>query len=348
MSNYSLQEMQQTFAKVLRLCKVDPHEKVAILSEGGILQNYSEAFLRAAESLGAEAIRVNVTAANSVSAESRLADLGQSALADDPASMVTLKEADLVIDLMLLLFSKEQIEIQQAGTRMLLVVEPFDVLRRLMPTERMRARIEAAERRIEQASTLRFTNQAGTDVIYQLETLNGPPPACILTEYGYTDTPGRWDHWPSGFIASTGTATGVEGTVVMDVDDIVLPWKTRLSSPVTFSIRDGYVKEISGGDDARRLTEYIESFQDPRAYAVSHIGWGLNEKAKWDVELPGIAMDSRAYYGNVLFSTGPNTEFGGDNNTSCHLDLPMKDCSLWLDDEIIVAHGQVVPEEMHP
>ncbi len=57
-------------------------------------------------------------------------------------------------------------------------------------------------------------------------------------------------------------------------------------------------------------------------------------------------MDGRAYYGNVLFSTGPNTEFGGDNDTACHLDLPMKNCSLWLDNDIIVKDGQVIPEDL--
>ena len=66
--------------------------------------------------------------------------------------------------------------------------------------------------------------------------LDGPPPRCILTEYGYTDTPGRWDHWPSGFLASTDTA--------------------------------------------------------------------------------------------------------------CHLDLPMKNCSLWLDNDIIVRDGEVIPEDL--
>ena len=64
------------------------------------------------------------------------------------------------------------------------------------------------------------------------------------------------------------------------------------------------------------------------------------------VDIPGIGMDSRAAYGNVLFSTGPNTEFGGDNDTACHLDLPMRNCSLWLDDELIVDRGQVMPADM--
>ena len=342
----SPEEMQATFAEVLGLCAVTPDEKVAVLCEGELLADYAEAFLRAASALGAETTRVRVAPGDHAGAEARIANLSASALASDAAAMATLKEADLVIDLMLLLFSHEQIAIQQAGTRMLMVVEPFEVLRRMMPSRALRARVEAAERRLAAARTLRFTNDAGTDVTYELAQLPGPPPACILTEYGYTDTPGRWDHWPSGFLASTGTATGVEGRVVMDVGDIVLPWKEHLASPVSFTIRDGIVVAIDGGSDARRLREYIEGFDDPRAWAVSHIGWGLNRDARWTVDAPGIGMDSRAAYGNVLFSTGPDTEFGGSNDTPCHLDLPMQNCSLWLDNELIVERGDVVPADM--
>ena len=57
-------------------------------------------------------------------------------------------------------------------------------------------------------------------------------------------------------------------------------------------------------------------------------------------------MDARAFYGNVLFSTGPNVELGGTNDTACHLDLPMKGCDLYLDDELIVQHGDIVPNDM--
>ena len=342
----SMQEMQTVFGGVLELCGVNREQKVAVLSEGEILQDYSAAFLSAAETLGAEPVRVNVAASGNAGAEARIADLGTSALSSDPVAMQTLKDADLVIDLMLLLFSREQIEIQAAGTRMLLVVEPFEVLKRLMPSRSMRARIEASERRMLAAKTLRFTNDAGTDVRYELKQFSGTPPECILTEYGYTDTPGRWDHWPSGFLATMGTATGVEGRVVMNAGDIVLPWKEFLKTPIDFTIKDGVVTEISGDEDAKKLRAYMDEFKDPRAYAVSHIGWGLNEDALWEVDVPGIAMDSRAYGGNVLFSTGPDTEFGGDNDTACHLDLPMKNCSLWLDDELIVNHGEVVPEDI--
>jgi len=342
----SVAEMQPLFVEVLKLCGVKSNEKVAVLSEGGLAQAYSMTFTAAVAALDAEPVRVNVAATSDAGAEARIANLGRSALSTDAAAMRSLKQADLVIDLMLLLFSREQIEIQKAGARILMVVEPFEVLQRLMPNPSMRARVEAAERRMQAAKTLRFTNDAGTDLHYELKALNGPPPECILTEYGYTDTPGRWDHWPSGFLASTGTVTGVEGTVVMNAGDIVLPWKQFLKTPVEFKISNGKVTDINGEEDARRLRDYIEGFNDPRAYAVSHIGWGLNEDALWAVDVPGIAMDSRAYYGNVLFSLGPNTEFGGANDTAWHLDLPMKNCSLWLDDDLIVSRGEVLPNDM--
>ena len=57
-------------------------------------------------------------------------------------------------------------------------------------------------------------------------------------------------------------------------------------------------------------------------------------------------MELRSIYGNVMFSIGPNNELGGPNDTPCHLDIPMRECSLWLDDRQIVADGDIVAPEM--
>lgn len=333
--------MIELFRKELELCGAGPGQRVAVLSEGDQLRDYAAGFLTAARDLGADVEDVNVgTKGGAMSASERIANLGVSPLAKDVAAMSALKDADLVIDHMLLLFSREQIEIQEAGTRMLLVVEPFEILERLFPSPELRRRVEAGEERLARASTLRFTSPAGSDVTYRLE--DRP----ILTEYGYTDTPGRWDHWPGGFVSTIGAKGGANGRVVMDRGDIVYPLKQFLAEPVEFVIREGMVQEIRGGDEAAKLREFMAGYHDPRANALSHIGWGLNERCEWTVTRPGIGMDGRAYYGNVLFSLGPDTEFGGDNDTPCHLDLPMKGCSLWLDDELIVRDGEVVPEDM--
>ena len=342
-SSIKMNEMTVLFRKELELCGVREGQTVAVLSELDGLADYAAGFMTAARDLGAHVFNVNVLSASATGAGDKASNVGLTALAGNRPAIEALKSADLVVDLMFLLFSPEQIEIQKAGARILLVVEPFEVLSRLFPTQELRERVEAAEAKLSAARELRFTNQAGTDVTYEL----GSYP--VMTEYGFTDTPGRWDHWPSGFVFTGGSDTGVNGRVVMDRGDIIYPFKSYVRDPIAFTIREGRVVDIQGGLDAQLVSGYMEGFRDPKAYGISHIGWGLNHLAQWSCHatgVPGIGMEGRAFYGNVLFSTGPNTELGGTNDTHCHLDLPMKGCTLYLDDEVIVKDGDVVPKDM--
>jgi 2,5-dihydroxypyridine 5,6-dioxygenase len=330
------------FAKELALCDVHEGTTVAVLSEAGALADYAAGFMAAARQLGAQTFNVNLPGMG-MSTEQKAGNVGQTPLAGNRAAIDALKSADLVVDLVFMLFSPEQIDIQESGTRVLLVVEPFEVLSRLFPTRELRERVERAEARLATARRLRFTNPAGTDVTYDL----GQYPA--MCEYGFTDRPGRWDHWPSGFAFTGGNDTGVNGRVVMDRGDIVYPFKTYVRDRIEFTIRDGRIVDIRGDFDAMVVREYMASFRDENAYGISHIGWGLNQDAQWAAHVlgvPGIGMDGRAFYGNVLFSTGPNTELGGTNATACHLDLPMKGCTLTLDDELILRDGEVIPADM--
>jgi len=135
--------------------------------------------------------------------------------------------------------------------------------------------------------------------------------------------------------------------------DLVTDFRRYIERPVTLTIRDGFAVSISGeGADAALLEGYMKSFNDPRAYAISHIGWGLCQNAEWfhnavtrtrDAE---IGVNSLSFYGNVLFSLGPNTELGGSNDTPCHLDIPLRHSDLYLDDVPIVVNGDIVVPEM--
>ena len=264
--------MKDVFLDELRLCEVGPGQTIAVLSEGDLLRDYAEYSLSAASELGAQVIDANLQVEQAMDASERIANVGKNPLSEYPAVLQQCCEADMVIDHMLLLFSHEQIAMQEAGTRVLLVVEPPEILERLFPTPELRNRVEAGERRLSGAKCLRFTNAAGTDVTYNLDGKS------ILTEYGYTCTPGRWDHWPGGFLATVAADKGVNGRVVMDVDDIIYPLKRFVTSPIEFVIRDGVVIEINGGPDADQLKHFIDEYQDPRAYAISHIGWGLKRR----------------------------------------------------------------------
>ncbi len=335
--------------EVLRLSRVHEGETVVVLTAQNSNPLYIDAATNAALDLGAKVFRLDlppVRGAGGMGSDPT-AYLGVTALTGNRAAVEAMKQADLVIDLMLLLFSPEQVEILHSGTRMLLAVEPPDVLARILPSPGDKRRVKAAEARLKRAKTMHITSDAGTDLHVELGQYT------ILTEYGFADEPGRWDHWPSGFIATWPNEGSATGTVVLDRGDIIFPFKTYVKTPIKLTIREGYIRKIDGDFDADYLREYMAMFQDPEGYAISHLGWGLQPKAKWTAlemydKSQSIGMDGRAFYGNFLFSTGPNTEAGGTRNTPCHMDIPMRNCSLALDGEPMTIRGEVIPEDQRP
>jgi 2,5-dihydroxypyridine 5,6-dioxygenase len=172
-----------------------------------------------------------------------------------------------------------------------------------------------------------------------------------MTEYGFTDAPGRWDHWPSGFLFTNGNDGGVEGRVVLAPGDIVIaPFRVYVQDRVEIAVENGHVADVRGGVSAQLLRDYMDEFaDDPRRTEIAHIGWGLNERARWSrlaAAQRGFGMEARAFNGCVMFATGPNAELGGTNTSQCHLDIPMRGCSLFLDDEPILLDGRFTVAEL--
>jgi 2,5-dihydroxypyridine 5,6-dioxygenase len=319
----------------LRLCRVTEGETALVLSQGNERLDYAEAFLAAAGRLGAHAYHVRVPEPPPTGAWA----VGGSGLADLPDVVEAAKRADIVIDLLFMLFSKEQLAIQEAGTRIALAIEPVDLLARLFPTPALREEVLAAQQELAAAKTLRFTNEAGTDVTYRL----GRYPT--ISEYGYADEPGRWDHWPAAFVFTGAADDGVDGRIILAPGDVLLPFNSYATSPIELTIENGFIVDIRGGLDADLVSSYMRAFNDPRGYGMSHVGWGLDPRANWHglTQFPGgIGMELRSFRGNVMFSIGPNSELGGPNDTACHLDIPMRNCSLYLDDREVVKNGQIV------
>ena len=336
-------ELTQMFEHVLKLSQVDATQSVAILKAHYSNPRTVRAAMEAAQRLGAKVYAVELPAFNAPVAmgNDMTAYCGDTALTGNLAAQRALEAADLIIDTMMLLHSPEQEQILKTGTRMLLAVEPPEVLARMLPTEADKARVMAAETVLKQARTMTVRSSAGSEFRAAL----GQYPA--VTEYGYADAPGRWDHWPSGFLFTWPNEETAEGTLVLDVGDILLPFKTYCRERITLEIDKGFITRIHGGFEAEYLREYMKYFNDPEVYGISHIGWGLQPRAQWTAmglhdKNDGMCMDARAFYGNFLFSTGPNTEVGGKRKTPCHMDIPLRKCDIYLDDLAVVLAGDVV------
>jgi 2,5-dihydroxypyridine 5,6-dioxygenase len=334
--------------EVLHLCRVKSGENIAVLTGESSLAENIDMAMRSAVSMGAKVCRIDVPPGDAGGPFGHRANVGVTPLTGHRIVVDTLKKIDMVLDLMGLLHSPEQQEILAAGTRIMLVIEPPEMLARMVPTTDDKRGVQAAEKRLKAAKTMTVTSKAGTDLTMAM----GQFPT--LPQWGYSDEPGHWDHWPSGFVATWPNEGSAHGRVVIDVGDVLLPFKFYVQSKITLDIHDGFISRVDGGFDAKYLRKHLESYNDPAAFGVAHVGWGLHPKASWGAlglrdKGQSHGMDLRSFPGNFLFSTGPNAEAGGSNHSACHIDIPMADCSVALDgvpmtiDGVIVAPDQRLP-----
>ena len=102
----------------------------------------------------------------------------------------------------------------------------------------------------------------------------------------------------------------------MAAGDINLTFKRYLTSPVKMTLKDDYVTDLEGeGADAAMMRAYLAAWGDREAYAVSHVGFGMNPGARYEAlsmydQRDTNGTELRAVSGNFLFSTGAN-EFAG-------------------------------------
>jgi 2,5-dihydroxypyridine 5,6-dioxygenase len=338
-------QMIKAWDEVLKLSKLQSGQTVAILCAPHTHPQTLRTAMIASQAAGAIVTKIELPPINAEKATSRdlMNYLGETPLTNNPVALAALKSADLVLDLMLLLFSPEQMEILESGTKILLAVEPPEVLVRTVPTEADRKRVLSASKVLRQAKQMHVTSRAGTDVIFKIGEF---PTIC---EYGFCEEPGRWDHWPSGFLFTFANEGGSDGRIAIDRGDILLPQKNYVSDKITLNVRGGFVRDIEGDIDAALMREFMEAYNDPEAYAIAHIGWGMQPRCYWHTlslldREASTGMDARAFEGNFLFSLGPNNEAGGPRKTACHLDIPLRNCTVKIDDTVVVLDGKVIDE----
>jgi 2,5-dihydroxypyridine 5,6-dioxygenase len=330
------------FEAVLRLCKAGPGEALCLLAESQSRSLNLDLADLAARRLGCRPVRLVVPTPPAGRLPMRSTGASR-ALARHPVALAALKASSLVVDLTLegLLHAPELKEILASGARVLMVSDEHpEILERLAPQPEDEARVKAALRRLRAASRMRVTSAAGTDLDIALE---GAPSAGV---WGWTDRPGTVAHWPGGVVVAFPKAGTVNGTLVLAPGDANLTFKRYVESAVRLTLRDDHIVAIEGaGADAALMREHLAAWEDRSAFAVSHVGWGLNPRARREALLFHDRRDVngtelRAAAGNFLFSTGAN-EFAG-RHTDGHFDIPVFGCTIALDGDPVVEEGRLV------
>lgn len=331
------------FEEVLRRCALAPGDTVAVLCETQSRPVLVELARLAAARLGAQAFTLALSSPFEAKSPV-LRSTGASAAIQKIAPVVSaLAASTLVIDCTVegLMHAPELPAILKDGARVVYVSnEHPEALARLVPDDTLEPLVKEHVKRMRAANEMRVTSAAGTDLRIDLNR------AVTGGNWGYTVRPGTMTHWPGGLVLAFPPARGVNGTLVLAPGDVNLTFKRYIERPITLTIADDYVTTIDGdGVDADLMRSYIAAWGDREAYAVSHVGYGLNTAARWDSmalydkrDFNGTEL--RAFSGNFLYSTGANETAG--RFTQGHFDLPLRNCTITLDGVTVVERGKVL------
>jgi 2,5-dihydroxypyridine 5,6-dioxygenase len=330
------------FIDVLGRCGVKAGDACAVLAETQSRPMLVQLASLALQQLGARAFVLTVPspAAGAVPVRSTGAS---TALAGHDAALQSLSRCALVVDCTVegLQHAAELPAILGGGARVLVVSnEHPEILERCLPRAEDETVVRDAMRRLKSARRMSVFSRAGTDLRIDLAG------ARIGGVWGFTSKPGTLTHWPGGLALAFPAAGCVDGTLVLDRGDVNLTFKRYLADAVRLQIEDDHVTDVIGDSpDAELMRNYFAAWGDRAAYAVSHVGWGLNPRARWDAmafydknDFNGTEL--RAFAGNFLYSTGANEVAG--RHTAGHFDLPLRGCTVELDGQAVVSEGRLL------
>jgi 2,5-dihydroxypyridine 5,6-dioxygenase len=334
------------FERVFGLCKIGRGDEVAILSESQSRQINVQLTELALRRLGARYFHIVVPTPEVVSSIPIRSTGASNAVQQLRPVISALSSSAVVIDLTVegMLHSLELSDILATGTRLYMISnEHPEILERLLPKAALRPKVEAGAAMMRQAREMRIRSEAGTDLVVDMREA-----ARIGGNWGFSEAPGSFAHWPGGLCACYPRGGAVNGTIVMDVGDANLTFKRYIEQPITLHLEDDFITSIEGrGLDAELMRSYFDAWHDRNAYATAHLGWGMNPDARWEAltlydraDVNGTEL--RVFAGNFLFSTGANK--WADRLTLGHFDLPMRNCTVLLDGNVVVDEGQLAPE----
>lgn len=178
--------------------------------------------------------------------------------------------------------------------------------------------------------SMHITTKAGTDLKIGIEGCTS------IASNGYYWRGGYGGNLPAGEVFIAPAKKKVEGKVVVDVSSRNRDSTVLVKKPITFTVKNGEVVKISGGKEARMLSDTIrwaETYgkHDWGVRRIGEIGIGLNPQAK----VSGSMIIDEKVKGTAHVAIGSNNWFGGGVYAVIHLDQVFKNPKITVDGRLL-------------
>jgi len=196
---------------------------------------------------------------------------------------------------------------------------------------------KSVAQRFAEGRNVRVTSTLGTDLTFSIKGRRGNAMTCLVG-------PGEFSPVPD----IEANVAPVEGTAKGHlVVDASVPYIGigLLHQPIEVTVEEGMIRSITGGQQARHLSEKLHSFGDPLVFNIAELGVGLNRRSR----MIGVMLEDEGVSGTAHFGIGTNITLGGTTKASCHYDLIFRRPTIEIDGTLLVRDGQLqVPAPGRP
>ncbi|MCD1296059.1 leucyl aminopeptidase [Methanocella sp. CWC-04] len=191
---------------------------------------------------------------------------------------------------------------------------------------------------LDEGKEIRVTSPAGTDVTISID---GRKAFC---DDGNFKSPGLGGNLPAGEAFISPAVGSAHGVIVFDGTIDLVPKAVIPKEPVKVILKDGYVVDVIGGEEARELLNVIKNGEkmarekglkeeEINARHIGELGIGINYHAR----MTGNLLEDEKVGKTVHFAIGSN--YDNDANALIHQDCLVMNPSMWVDGKQVMKDG---------
>jgi len=226
----------------------------------------------------------------------------------------------------------------------------IDIFTRTVPIDYpalQKTTVKVAEK-MKNAAEINVKTTLGTDITFGTK---GRKP---MTDDGDFKTPGKGGNLPCGEMFISPALGTANGTIVFD-GSMTLERTLIIKDPIKVAVKEGFVTEVDGGKEARKLEAYIRKAERTpfkmskkgeltkekaaeyakNARNIGEFGIGLNSKAK----IVGKVLEDEKVLDTVHFAIGFN--YDQDALALIHSDGIVKDPTVTVDGKPLMNKGKL-------
>lgn len=181
---------------------------------------------------------------------------------------------------------------------------------------------------LQRGDLVRVTSPAGTDITLRRGDRYPKPDTGLYHETGSSG------NLPAGETFFAPIEGSAQGHIVFEA---AVAGIGKLQQTIHIVVRDGMAVEITGGSEAEKLNELVDSV-GPDGRNLAELGIGTNDQA----QITGVILEDEKVMGTVHFALGDNKSMGGTVAVSSHLDGLILQPTVYVDGRMIMEAGKLL------